>query len=48
MMKNKTFMINHIPIEQMWLEKKNILRKDVQKWVDQKMLENPMKKQGYL
>ncbi len=48
MMKNKTFMINHIPIEQVWLEENIILIKDVQKWVDQKMLKNPMRKQGFL
>jgi len=42
MIKKKTYMINHIPIKQMWLEKNIILIKDVQKWVDQKMLKNPM------
>jgi hypothetical protein len=41
-------MINHIPIKQMWLEKNIILIKDVQKWVDEKSLKNPMKKKGYL
>ncbi len=41
-------MINHIPIKQMWLEETIILIKDVQKWVDQKMLKNPMKKKGSL
>jgi len=28
----------------MWLEENIILIKDVQKWADQKMLKNPMKK----
>jgi hypothetical protein len=37
-------MINHIPIKQVWLEENIILIKDVQKWVDQKLLKNPMKK----
>jgi hypothetical protein len=41
-------MINHIPIKQMWLEENIILIKDVQKWVDEKFLENPMKKKGSL
>jgi hypothetical protein len=48
MTKKKIYMINHIPIKQVWLEKKIILIKDVQKWVDQKMLKNPMKKKGSL
>jgi intergrase/recombinase len=43
-MKKKTYMINHIPIKQMWLEENIILIKHVQKWVNQKMLKNPMKK----
>ncbi len=43
-MKKKTYMINHIPIKQMWLEKNIILIKDIQIWVDQKMLRNLMKK----
>jgi len=46
-MKKKTYMINHIPIKQMWVEKNIILIKDVQKWVDQKLLKNPMKKRGF-
>ncbi len=37
-------MINHIPIKQVWLEENIILIKDVQIWVDQKMLKNTMKK----
>jgi hypothetical protein len=37
-MKKKTYMINHIPIKQMWLEENLILIKGVQKWVDQKLL----------
>ncbi len=47
-MKKKTYMINHIPIKQMWLEENIILIKDVQKWVDQQLLKNPMKKKGSL
>jgi hypothetical protein len=43
MIKKKTYMINHIPVKQMWLEENIILIKDVQKWVDQKMLKKPMK-----
>ncbi len=41
-------MINHILVKLMWLEENIILIKDVQKWVDQKMLKNLMKKKGYL
>jgi len=44
MIKKKTYMINHILVKQMWLEKKIVLIKDVQKWMDQKMLKNLMKK----
>jgi hypothetical protein len=43
-MTKKTYMINHIPFKQMWLEENIILIKDVQKWVDEKFLKNPMKK----
>jgi hypothetical protein len=43
-MTKKTYMINHIPIKQVWLEENIILIKDVQKWVDQKLLKNSMKK----
>jgi hypothetical protein len=43
-MKNKIYMINHIPIKQVWLEENIILIKYVQKWVDQKLLKNPMEK----
>ncbi len=46
-MKKKTNMINHIPIKQVWLEKNIILIKDVQKWVDQKLLKNLMKKKVF-
>jgi hypothetical protein len=42
-MKNKIDMINHIPIKQV-CEANIILIKNVQIWVDQKMLKNPMKK----
>jgi len=45
-MKKKTYMINHIPIKQMWLEENIILIKYVQKWVNQKMLNNPMGKKN--
>jgi hypothetical protein len=37
-------MINHIPIKQVWVEDNIILIKDVQKWVHEKLLNNPMKK----
>jgi hypothetical protein len=43
-MKKKTYIINHILIKQMWLEENIILIKDIQIWVDQKMLKNPMNK----
>jgi len=43
-MKMKKNMINHIHIKQMWLEENIILIKDVQKWMDKKLLKNPMKK----
>jgi len=46
MIKNKTYMIIHIPIEQVWLEENIILIKDVQKWVDQKNLKNPNEKKN--
>jgi len=44
MTKKKTYIINHIFIKQMWLKENIILIKYVQKWLDQKMLKNPMKK----
>ncbi len=47
-MKKKTNMINHIPIKQMWLEENIILIKNVQIWVDQKMLKNLLKKKNPL
>jgi len=43
----KTYMINHIPIKQVWLEENIILIKDVQKWVDEKLLKNSMKKNDF-
>jgi hypothetical protein len=46
-MTKKTYMINHIPIKQVWLEKNIILIKDVKKWVDEKLLKKPMKKKGF-
>jgi hypothetical protein len=44
-MKKKTYIINHIPIKQV---EHIILIKDVQIWVDQKMLNDSMKKKGSL
>ncbi len=46
-MTKKTYMINHIPIKQVWLKENIILIKDVQKWVDEKLLKNPMKKKRF-
>jgi hypothetical protein len=46
-MKKNTYMINHIPIKQVWLKTNIIFIKDVQKWVDQKFLENLMKTKGF-
>jgi hypothetical protein len=46
-MKKKTNMINLIVIKQMWLEENIILIKDVQIWVDQKLVNNPMKKKVF-
>ncbi len=46
-MKKKTYMINHIPIKQVWLKENIKLIKDVQIWVDQKLLKNPMKKKVF-
>jgi len=46
-MKRKTYIINHIPIKQMWLKENIVLIKDVQIWVDQKMLKNTMKKKVF-
>ncbi len=43
-MTKKIYMINHIPIKQMWVEDTIILIKDVQKWMHEKLLKNPMKK----
>jgi hypothetical protein len=43
-MTKMAYMINHIPIKQMWLKENIIVIKDVQKWVDAKLLKNPMKK----
>jgi len=42
-MTKKTYMINHIPIKQVWLEENIILIKDVQKSVDEKLLKYLMK-----
>jgi hypothetical protein len=47
-MKKKTYIINHIPIKKVKLEKNTILIKYVQIWVNQKMLKNTMKKKGSL
>jgi hypothetical protein len=46
-MTKKTYMINHIPIKQVWVEDTIILIKDVQKWVNEKLLKNPMKKKRW-
>jgi hypothetical protein len=46
-MTKKTDMINHIPINQVWVEDIIILIKDVQKWVHEKLLKNPMKKKHW-
>jgi len=46
-MKKKTCMINHIPIKHVWLEENIILIKDVQKWMDQKMLNCLLKNKLY-
>jgi hypothetical protein len=42
----KTNMINHIPIKQVWLKENIILIKEVQKWVDEKLLKNLMENIG--
>jgi hypothetical protein len=47
-MKKKTYIINHIPIKQVWLEENIILIQYIQIWVDQKMLKNIMEKKGCL
>ncbi len=47
-MTKKTCMINHILIKQVWLKDNIILIKDVQNWVDEKLLKDPMKKKGSL
>jgi len=44
MIKKKTYMINHILVKEVWLEENIILIKYVRKWVDKKILKNPMKK----
>jgi len=41
------YIINYIPIKQMWLEENIILIKDVQIWMDQKMLKITMKKKVF-
>jgi hypothetical protein len=46
-MTKKTYMINHIPMKQMWVEDIIILIKNVQKWVHEKLLKNPMKKKRW-
>jgi hypothetical protein len=48
-MTKKAYMINHIPIKQVWVEDTIILIKDVQKWVHEKLLKNQIKKNvGFL
>jgi len=44
----KTYVINHIPIKQVWLKENIILIRDVQIWVDWKMFKNRMKKRFFL
>jgi hypothetical protein len=46
-MKKKTYIINHILIKQMWLQENVLLVKNVQIWMDQKMLKNTMKKKVF-
>jgi hypothetical protein len=46
--KKKTYIINHIPIKQVWLEENIILIKDVKIWVNKKLLKNPIEKKGFL
>ncbi len=41
-------MINQIHIKQVWVDDTIILIKDVQKWVYEKLLENPMKKKHWI
>jgi len=43
-MKKKIYINNHIPIKQVWVKENILLIKDVQIWVNQKMLNNRMKK----
>jgi len=47
-MKIKTYIINHISSKQVGLEKNIILLKDVQIWVNKKMLKILMNKKGSL
>jgi len=46
-MKKKTYIINHIPIKQVWLEENIMLIKDVKIWVNKKLLKNPMKEKVF-
>jgi hypothetical protein len=46
-MQKKTYIVNHIPIKQVWLEENIILIKDVQIWVDWKLLTRWKKKVIY-
>jgi hypothetical protein len=46
-MTKKTYIMNHIPIKQVWLKENSIFIKDVQKWVDEKLLKIPMKKKNF-
>jgi len=46
-MTKKTYMINHIPIKQVWLKEYIILIKDVQKRVDEKLLKTQWKKKVF-
>jgi hypothetical protein len=47
-MTKKTYMINHIPIKQVWLKDNIILIIDVQKWVNEKIAKEPNEKKKVL
>jgi len=47
-MKKKTYIINHIPIKQMWLEENITLIKDLQIWVDHKNAKEHNEKKSFL
>ncbi len=43
-MTKNTYMVNCIPIKQVWLEENIILIKDVKNWVDEKIAKEPNEK----